>query len=118
MHDLAARMPLERPLGQQPDEVVALDERPALVKEEASVEIAVPGDAKVGLLGHDGGGGHRPVLEQHGIRHPIREVAVRRVVELDELKRQCCSSRSITGPAPPLPALTTILSGRSLPRSM
>ena len=28
------------------------------------------------------------------------------------------SSRSMTGPAPPLPALTTILSGRSLAGSM
>jgi len=35
-------------LGQEPDDVIAFDEAAIFVKEEAAVEIAIPGDAEVG----------------------------------------------------------------------
>ena len=104
----------ERPLGQQTHQVVALDELAPLVEEEAAVEVAVPGDAQVGALSHHRFGGNRPVLGQQRVGHPMWERCHRGVVDLDELEgADDLSSMSMTGPAPPLPALTTTFSGRS-----
>ena len=78
----------EERLGQQADDVVALDERALRVVEEAAVVVAVPGDADIGA-----GFAQRlergpAVFFEHGVGHALREVAVRLVPHLDELERQ------------------------------
>ena len=45
--DARAGVTLQERLGQQPDQVIALDEAAVLVEEEAAVEIAIPGQADV-----------------------------------------------------------------------
>ena len=86
--DAPTREALEEHRRQQADDVVALDEGALLVEEEATVEVAVEGDADVRLLAQHRLGGHRAVFFQHRVRHAVRERAVRLVVQLDELKRQ------------------------------
>ena len=86
--DRLARVLAEHALRQQPDDVVALDEAAVLVEEKTAVEVAVPGDAEVGPGRADGVDRGRPVLDEHRVRHAVREVAVRLVVHLDELERQ------------------------------
>ena len=88
VHDRRAAVLLEERAREQADDVVAVDEPPFLVEEEAAVEVAVEGDAEVGARE-----AHLPrrrlaVLLEHRVRHAVREVAVRLVVDLGEPERQ------------------------------
>jgi hypothetical protein len=81
-------MLLQERRRQQPHDVVTLDEAAALVEQEAAVEVAVPRNAEVGLVpDHRLDGGDAVLLEQR-VRYAVREVAVRRVVHLDEFEGQ------------------------------
>ena len=63
MHDARARLALQERLGQQADQVVALDELPVLVEEEAAIVVAVPGQPDVGAgAAHDVGRGRLVLL--------------------------------------------------------
>ncbi len=86
--DAGARLDFQKGFRQQTHEVVAFDELPVLVKEEAAVVIAVPRqpDGRPGPA-HDLRGG-RLVLEEHGIRDAVRECSVRGVMDLDEFEGQ------------------------------
>ena len=75
-------------LGEEADHVVALDEAALLVKEEAAVKVAVPCHTEVcPRLTHDLRS-RLTVLLQNGVRHAVREIAVRLVVDLDQLEGQ------------------------------
>src|SRR4029079_1075823 len=74
--------------GEQTDDVVALDERAALVEQEAAIVVAVPGAAAIGAMPLGPLDRRDPVRLQHRIRHAVRERAVRRMIDLDELERQ------------------------------
>ncbi len=88
VHDRAAGMFFEERLGQQADDVVALDEPAGLVEEKAAVEVAVPGDADVGPGRPDQVDRVGPFFLDHRVRHTVREIPVRLVMQLDELDRQ------------------------------
>src|SRR5262245_65143905 len=60
----------------------------SLVEEEAAVEVAVEGDAEVGVREPHVARGHLAVLLDHRVRHAVRKAAVRLVVDLGEAKRQ------------------------------
>ena len=81
-------MQAQQGLGQEADDVVALDEPAGLVVEEAAVEIAVPGDAQVGLVQADRVRGHLPPLGQERVGHAVGEVPVRFVLQADEFAGQ------------------------------
>ena len=110
---------LQRPLRQQPHEVVAVDELALLVEEEAAVEVAVPGDAQVGARLEHGLRRSPPGSRAAaGSARPCGKVPSGVSLIFTNCKGRCGSSRSMTGPAPPLPGFTTTLSGRSAPASM
>ena len=109
---------LQEHLGQQTDQVVALDERAVLVEEEAAVEVAVPGEADVGAAAC---AWPSMVLVRFssiiGLGTPLGNEPSGSWWTLMNSNGRCGSSRSITMPAPPLPALTTTFRRRSLLRS-
>ena len=86
--DRSAGATLEQRLGQQADQVIPLDEAPRLVKEEAAVEIAVPGDADVRACSSDRLGRDLPVLRQQRVGDATGDIAVGLVQHLDEVKRE------------------------------
>ena len=73
MYDGCAGRPTQRLLRQKAYQIVALDEVPALVEEEAAIEIAVPGKAEVGARLTHRRGGRFPLFGQQGIRHAVGE---------------------------------------------
>ena len=85
--DPGARVLLQEGFGEQTDDVVALDEFTVLVEQEAAVEVAVPGDAHVGVVRPDRIGGGRAIFRQDGVGDAVGEAAVRLMVDLDELHR-------------------------------
>ena len=88
VHHPPGSLQLEEGRRQQPHHVVALDKIPVLVKEEAAVEIAVPGDAHVGPVLAHGIDRRRAVLRQQRVGYAVGEIAVRLVMQLDELEGQ------------------------------
>ena len=86
--DARTTLLLEEGLREQSHEVVALDEGAVLIEEEAAVEVAVPGEAQVGAVLADGLDGGRAVGLEHRVRYAVREMAIGRVPDLDELERQ------------------------------
>lgn len=88
VHDLAAGVARQDCLGQQADQVVALDEAAGVVEEEAAVEVAVPGNAEIGTVFAHGVGGGGAVLRQQRVGNAVGETAVRLVADADELERQ------------------------------
>ena len=89
VHDLAAaRLAAQQHRGQQPDDVIALDEAALLIEEEAAVEIPVPGEPEIRAVGADRRDGRRAILLDHGVRDAVGKAAVGLVVDLDELERQ------------------------------
>src|SRR5690606_34949086 len=88
VHDRLAGILLEETHREEPDDVVALDERAFLVEEEAAVEVAVPCETEIRAGLADLLDRHDAVALDHRIRHAVRERAVRRVMELHELERQ------------------------------
>ena len=99
--------------GQQADDVVALDELRPSVEEETAVVVAVPGDRRSRRLTAQRFERAAAILLEHGVRHAVRETAVRLVATLMNSNGRCGSSCRRSSPAPPLPAFTTILSGAS-----
>src|SRR5208282_3822057 len=88
MDDACTRLAAQEILSEQTDQVVTLDECPGFVKEEAAVEVTVPGQPDVGAVTSYRIGGALAVLLDHRIGHPIRERAIGIVVNLDELEWQ------------------------------
>ena len=74
--------------AKQPDDVIALDEAAVLVEQKTAVEIPVPGDAEIRALATDRRDRRLTILLEHRVRNAVRKEAVRRVVHLDEAKRQ------------------------------
>ena len=91
--DLRARVLGEERFGEEAHHIIAFDEAALFVKEEAAVEVAVPCHADVCmLLAHDFRR-RLAVLLQDRVRHAVREVAVRLVVDLDEVERELLLER-------------------------
>ncbi len=86
--DLGPRVLEQKRFGQQPDDVITLDETAALVEQKTAIIIPVPGDAEIRAGRHHRLGRDRAMLRQQGVRHAVREGPVRLVLQLDELKRQ------------------------------
>ena len=114
MHDLATRMVGEDCLGQQADQVVALDEAAVVVEEETAVEIAIPRNAEVRAMFAHGVGGGGAVFRQQWIGNAVGKLPSGSWQMRMNSNGRCGASRSTMAPAPPLPALTTICSGLSL----
>ncbi|CCK15078.1 conserved hypothetical protein [Cronobacter universalis NCTC 9529] len=87
VNDLRAGVFFEERFGQQTDNVVALDKLPGFVEQEAAVEIAVKGDAHIRAMFDNRVAGVVAALRQQRVRNTVREVAVRGVVNLNELHR-------------------------------
>jgi hypothetical protein len=85
---LAAGVARQQGGGEQADQVVALDEATVSVEEEAAVEVAIPGHAEVGTVGAHGIGGGGAAFWQQRVGNAVGEMAVRFVLDADELKRQ------------------------------
>src|SRR5262249_24368203 len=88
VHDARAALLLEEGLGEQPHEVVALNEVARLIEEEAAVVVAVPGETHVRAHAPHRCGGGGTILLEHGIRDTVGEVAVGLVIDFYELERQ------------------------------
>ena len=107
----APGMPGQQRLGHEAHQIVALDKASLFIKEEAAVKVAVPGQAHVGaVVAHRLGRGV-PILRQQGVGDAVGKSRVRLMVHLDEPEGQMLLQASSTGPAQPLPALTTTLRG-------
>ena len=76
-------MAAQERLGQQRRDEVAGHELAALVDEEAAVGVAVPGDAEIGVLGHDALAYLAAVLLEQRIGLVVGEVPVHLEVQLD-----------------------------------
>ena len=88
VHDPLGSQLGQEGLSEQPYNVVALDEMAGAVEEETAVKIAVPGDAKIRLLGDHAIGCSGTVFDQQWIGDAIGEMAIRFVMHLDELEGQ------------------------------
>ncbi len=84
VNDLRPRVFLEERFRQQADNVVAFDELPFFVEQEAAVKIAVKGDTHIGAVLNHRVASVVAALRQQRVRDTVREVAVRRVVYFDE----------------------------------
>ena len=113
MHDARAGLALQEHLGQQADEVVALDEPALLIEEEAAVVVPVPGQADVRACLAHGLGGDGAFSSSMGLGTPFGKVPSGSWLSLMNSNGRCGSSASTISPAPPLPAFTTTFSGRS-----
>src|SRR6202012_5435752 len=82
--DTTTRLTLQKRFGEQPYEVVTLDELAVLVEEKAAIVVAIPGQAHVraGPAHHVRRGSL--VLQQHRVGNAVGEGAVRLMVDLDE----------------------------------
>ena len=91
--DLGARVLGEERFREEAYHIITLDEAALFVKEEAAVEVAIPCHADICmLLAHDFRR-RLAVLLQDRVRHAVREVAVRLVVDLDEVERELLLER-------------------------
>ena len=114
VHDPLARVLLQEALREHPDDVVALDEVAALVEEEAAVVVAVPRNPEVGASACarvDRAARFSSII---GFGTPFGNVPSGSWKTFTNSNGRCGSSWSMIGPAPPLPAFTTILSGCEL----
>ncbi len=73
VHDFAAGLAAQQYRGQQPDDVVALDEAALLIEQKAAVEVPVPGDAEIRAVGANRRHSRLAILLEHGIRDAVRE---------------------------------------------
>ena len=85
---LAPGWRFEHRLGQQADNIIALDKLTRLVKNEAAVKITVPRNTQVGAALQDSVPRGGPVLLEQRIRDTVWEAPVRLVVNAYELQRQ------------------------------
>src|SRR5580704_6403280 len=89
VHDAPARrLGAQQDRGQEPHDVVTLDETPKPVEEKAAVEIPIPGEAEIRAVRANRRDRGRTIVLEHGVRHAIRKPAIRLVVDLDELEGQ------------------------------
>ncbi len=86
MDDLGPGLFGEENLGQQANDIFAVDEGTGVVEEEAAVEIAVPGDAQIGLGRQYGVSGRRAVFRQQRVGDAVGKAAVGIVMHADELQ--------------------------------
>ena len=88
VEDLRAGVLDQESLGEQRGDEVAGHELAVLVDEEAAVGVAVPGDAEVGLLGHDALADLAAVLLEQRVGLVVGERAVHLEVHLDAVERR------------------------------
>lgn len=86
--DLGAGLTLEHHLGEQADEVIALDEASVGVEEETAVEVAVPGNGEVAAVFEQSLAGELAVFRQQRVGHAVGEVAVRLTVDENPVEGQ------------------------------
>jgi hypothetical protein len=93
MNDLAAGVLGQQALSQQTNNLVALDERAFLIKQEATIKVAIPGNAHIRIMLKHRVTRNVLLLEQHGVRDPIRKRPIRFVMHLCQFERQVCLKR-------------------------
>ena len=74
--DGCARVFGQERLGQKPDQIFAVDEGAGVVEEEATIEVAIPGNAEVSACGAHSRCGYWTVFGQKRVRDSLREGAV------------------------------------------
>src|SRR5690606_14067723 len=84
VEDRAARLLLQHALGDEADQIIAFDEAPLVVIEEATVEIAVPGDRQIGAVLDNGAARLLALFRQERIGDSVGQARVGLVVNLDE----------------------------------
>ena len=87
-HNLRTRLLVQENLRQQADNIIALDKICLLVKEEAAVEVAIPGNTQICTALTYNLGRSLTVRQQQRVGHTVREGAVRSFVQRNKLKRQ------------------------------
>ena len=96
------RMPSEHGTGEQTDDVVAFDELPRSSKKKQRSEVAIPGDAEVGILLNDKLRRRRTVLRQNGLGTLSRKTASG-FDFITQTARNPLGDALQNGPAQPLP---------------
>ena len=81
-------MQFEHGHGQQADNIIALNEAAGFVIEETAVKVTVPGQAQVRPVFPHRPGRCLPFLRQQRVGHPVRETAVRLVLQFHQGKGQ------------------------------
>ena len=79
---------MQENLRQQADNIIALDKICLLVKEEAAVEVAIPGNTKIRTALTYNLSRSFTVGQQQRVGHTVREGTVRSFVQRDKFKRQ------------------------------
>ena len=87
-HNLCTRLLVQENLRQQTYDVIALDKICLLIKEEATVEVTIPGNTQIRTALAYNLGRSLTVGQQQRVRHTVGEGAVRRFVQCDKFKRQ------------------------------
>ncbi|MNH09206.1 hypothetical protein D3C79_686520 [compost metagenome] len=88
MDDLAARVLAQKHFGQQADHVVAFDEAPLIVEEEAAVKVAVECDTHVCAGFQHCLAGKVTVFWQQRVGDAVGEVAIWLAVDDGDIQRQ------------------------------
>jgi len=87
MNDLAAGILLENTLGQQPDNVITLDERAILIEQKTTIKIPIPGNTQIGIMFNNSLGGYRLILFQHRIGNAVGKRTIGLVMDFYQPKR-------------------------------
>ena len=87
MDNLRPRILLQKRLRQQADNVVALNELTFFIEQEAAVKITVEGNPHIRTVFNHRIARVGPAFRQQRIRNTVGEVAIRRIVNFDELDR-------------------------------
>lgn len=82
----APRLLEQEGLGQQPDDVVALDEVPRVIEQEAAIEIPVKRDAQIGPQLQHGAAGLLAALGQQRVGDAVGKVPVRLAEQAVDVK--------------------------------
>ena len=90
-HNLSARLLMQKDLCQQANDIIAFDKICLLIKQEAAVKVAVPGDAQISTAFADNLRRSLAVRHQQRIRYTVGEGAVRSFVQRNKFKRQMLS---------------------------
>ena len=88
MNNLGTSLTLQKGLGQQTDDIVALDEPAIFIKEKTAIKVTIPGDPNVCLMfGNSAVVGVR-FSSSIGFGTPFGKCPSRLMMHLDEFKRQ------------------------------
>ena len=88
MNNLCSWITRQEGLGQQPDNIVPIDESASLVKEKATIEVTVPSNSNIGFIFDNGFNSRLAIFFEQWIWNPMRKVAVRLVMYFKKIEWQ------------------------------